>query len=198
LCNIRDAIQFPRIFSDVKKGLQASDNRLAAVFGTSDVFEVSKKILEKGEIQVSAKYREARLEEKRRRIVSLIHQNGVDPKSNIPIPITRIEAALTEAKVKIDEDKPAESQVDQVLKEIRVVIPIKFVVKDIEVVIPALHANRAYGVLKSAGKFVRESWENDGSLKAVLEVPGGLETEFYEKIQRATQGTTIAKVLSTR
>ena len=109
--NIRDALLYPKIYSDVKKGLLVQEQRLQAVFGTTDPLEVAKQIINKGDIQATAEYRKQLYEQKRKRIIDLLRMQGVDPRTNAPHPLTRIEAALEESKAKIDEYKPAEGQV---------------------------------------------------------------------------------------
>ena len=172
--DVRDALVYPKIFADAKKGMAASEQRLQVLFGTTDALGVAEQIIKKGSIQLTAEYRKQVLEQKRKRIIDIIHTNGVDPRTKAPHPVARIEAAMTEAKVRIDEYKPAEAQVEDVLKKLRVVMPITFAVKKIEIVIPAEHAGKAYGTVKRIAKVMKEKWQQDGSWKAVVEVPGGL------------------------
>ena len=103
--------------------------------------------------------------------------------------------AFEEAKVKIDEYKPAEEQVNDVLKKLRVVLPIKFEIKEISVRIPAEYAVKSYGTVKGFGRMIKEEWLNDGSWSVVVEIPGGLETDFYEKLNKITHGNNEAKVI---
>jgi len=196
--DIREAIVYPKIYSDVKKGLLASEQRMQAVFGTTDALEVSKQIIIKGDIQATAEYRKQLYEQKRRRIIELLRMQGVDPRTNAPHPLPRIESALEESKAKIDEYKPAEGQVQDILKKLKVILPIKMVMKDIEITLPAQYAPKAYPIIKNFGKILRENWENDGSWHGTVEIPGGLELEFYDKLNSLTHGGVQAKLLSTK
>src|SRR3989338_4473590 len=78
--DMHDVLAAMKIFSDAKKGLEASATAMKQIFGTSDVEEVAKSIIQKGEIQLTQEYRESLREEKRRQMISIIHTNGVDPK----------------------------------------------------------------------------------------------------------------------
>lgn len=196
--SIEDAIVYPKIFSDARKGMLASEQRMKALFNTTDAKEVAKVVLKEGHVQVTQEHRQKMLELKKRQVIDIIHRNGIDPRTNAPHPVTRIEAAMEEAKVRIDEFKNAEAQVDEVLKKLRPVMPIKFVVKEIEVKIPAEFAGKSYSQLKQLGKILNESWANDGSWVAKLEIPGGLEQDFYEKLNKFTKGSAEAKVTATR
>lgn len=196
--DIRDAVRVPKIFSDAKKGMLASETRMKALFGTTDPWEVAKKIIADGDIQITAEYRHKLTEQKRLQIVEYIRRNGVDPRTHAPHPAQRIEAAMQQAKVRIDEFKPVEQQVQEVIKALRPIIPIKFVMKDIELEIPAQYASKAYGMMKQFGKIMQENWQNDGSWRGVLEIPGGMEQELYDKLNSLTHGSVVAKVVNVK
>ncbi|MBW2973633.1 ribosome assembly factor SBDS [Candidatus Woesearchaeota archaeon] len=194
----RDALMYPKIFSDAKKGMQASEDRMKHWFKTTDPIEVAKIILKEGNIQLTSEYRQKMLEQKKKQLINRIHKNGVDPRTKAPHPVTRIEAALDEAKIKIDEFKSVDAQLKEALKKLQPIIPIKFVVKEIEVTLPAEHASRAYAAVKMLGKILKESWNSDGSWTGVIEIPGGMEQECYDKLNKITHGGLQAKVIAIR
>lgn len=72
------------IYKDVKKGLKASPSSLKKVFGTTDFETISREIILKGEIPITAEQRKEMLEAKRKQIIDFIHRNAVDPKTNLP------------------------------------------------------------------------------------------------------------------
>lgn len=196
--DISEILKSEHIFADAKKGMLASEENMKARLDTADPLEIAKIILLKGEIQLSSQYREQIREEKKKKIINTIATNGIDPKTNLPHPVSRIENALEEAKIKIDEYKPADMQIDDIVKKIRTVLPIKFAVKEIEVKIPAEYAAKSYGLVKNSGKMLREEWQKDGSWLVIIEMPGGVETDFYEKINGLTHGNVETNVLKTR
>jgi len=193
-----EALSFPKIFSDAKKGLQASEERMKHWFKTADPIAVAKIIIQEGNIQLTAEYRQKLVEQKKKQLIELICKNGVDPRTNAPHPLTRIEAAIQEAKIKIDEFKSADAQLKDALKKLQPIIPIKFVVKEIEVVIPAAYASKSYPTIKMLGKIMKESWGSDGSWTGLVEIPGGMEQEFYDKLNSITHGELQAKVITIR
>ena len=195
--DMRDVVVYPKIYSDAKKGLLASEQKIQEVFGTTDELAVAREIIKHGEIQVSAEYRKQKVEQRKKRIIDLIHKQGVDPRTNAPHPIQRIESAIEQAKVKIDDNESAEAQVQTVLKALMPILPIKLVKKEIKVTIPALYASKAYPLLKSFGKTNKEKWEADGSWTGQIEIPGGLETEFYDKLNKLTHGHAQAVIINT-
>ena len=193
--DIRDVLRVENVFKDAQKGLVASGKRMEELFGTDDVLEVAAHIIQHGEIQVSADFRNELREAKRRRIVSIIQQNGIDPHTKTPHPLHRIEAALVEAKVRIDEHKDAEAQVQAVVDQLRKVLPISFSKKQIWMHIPAQFAQKSQGIVRSMSSIVKESWNNDGSWDATVEIPGGMQEEFFDKLNGLTKGMIETRIL---
>lgn len=195
---LQDVLKSEEVYDDAKKGLRSSQERLKAIFGTEDVLEIAKKIIQDGEIQLTTEHRARMREEKKKKILSIIHRNGVDPKSHLPHPMTRLENAFDEAKVQIDESRSAEEQVQDIIKALRSILPIRFEIKEVAVRLSAEHAPKLYGTVKKFGKLLSEEWQSDGSWLCVIEVPAGLEVEFYDKLNSETQGSVETKVLKTR
>tara|TARA_Y100000310_G_scaffold144031_1_gene143363 strand:- start:4289 stop:5008 length:720 start_codon:yes stop_codon:yes gene_type:complete len=196
--DIRDVLVVEKIFSDAKKGLEASEKDIKGVFGISDIFDIAKIIVKKGDIPLTTEYRNKLREQKRKQIIQIIHRNGVDPKTHISHPITRLENAIESAKVHIDENKPVQAQVQEILKKIRTILPIRFEVKEIAVKIPADYAPKSYSIIHSFGKIIKEEWQKDGSLVSVVEIPGGLEEDFHQKLNGLCHGEVESKVLTTK
>ena len=192
---MHDILAAMRVFSDAKKGLEASVTAMKQIFGTSDPEEVAKQIIQKGEIQLTQGYRERIREEKRKQIINVIHMNGVDPKTHLPHPPQRIENAFIEAKFHVDEFKPVQEQVQEALKKLRPILPIRFEVKEIAIKLPPEHAPKCYAIVKSFGTILREEWQSNGNWVAVVEMPGGMESDFYDRLNKICHGNVESKVL---
>ncbi|MBD3312818.1 ribosome assembly factor SBDS [Candidatus Woesearchaeota archaeon] len=193
--DIKDVVRSEKVFSDVKKGIFAPENRMEELFGTTDPLQIAEIILKEGEIQFTEEYREKLREDKRKKIISMITRNSVDPKTKLPHPGQRIENAMAEAKVRIDMFKPAESQVEDIVKKLRPILPISFEKKRIHLKFPAAHAGKAYGIISGFAKPEKEEWKNDGSYECEIEIPAGMEPDFYDKINNATSGEVETKVI---
>lgn len=196
--DIRDVLYAEKVFFDAQKGLIAGETEMVAALGTKDTLKAAAEIIKNGEIQLTADYREKLREEKKNKIVYLIHRNAIDPRTKLPHPEQRIRLAIEEAKVRFDEFRNAEDQVQDVVKEIRKVLPLKFEIIEIEVIIPPQYAAKSFHTLKSFGTIMKDTWQNDGSLRAQLEMPAGLQQEFYDAINKATHGAVQSKVVGTR
>lgn len=196
--DIRDVLAVQKVFTDAKKGMEASPNALSSIFKTDDPLEVAKLIIQKGDIPLTAEYKHNLREQKKKQIIDIIHRNAVDPKTHAPHPPQRIEAALEQAKFHIDEVKDVNRQVEDALKAIRPILPIKFEIKEIAAKVPAEFAAKSYPILNSFGKKIREDWQTDGSLVVVLEMPGGLEEDFHNKLNALCHGNVETKILNVK
>ncbi|NJE30498.1 ribosome assembly factor SBDS [Thermococcus sp. 18S1] len=192
---IEDVLATPYVFKDAHKGDKASEHEMEKIFGTSDPYEVAKVILRKGDVQLTAEQRRQMLEDKRRYIATVIHRHAVDPRTGFPHPVDRILRAMDEAGVHVDLFKDAEAQVPGVIKAIRPLLPIKMEMKVIAVKVPGDYAGKAYGEVRKFGKIKREEWGSDGSWMFLIEIPGGIEEEFYEKLNALTRGEAVTKLI---
>ena len=92
------------------------------------------------------------------------------------------------AKSHIDPFKPAEQQVEDILKALKSVLPISMEETKLTVEIPAQYAGRVYGMLKDLGNVSDQQWLNDGSLVVKLTVPAGLRESIYKRLGGLTEG----------
>ena len=195
ISDVSEVLKSEHVFSDGKKGLQASKEHMSSIFEGKSDLEVAKIIIDEGELQLSQSYRDALYESKKNKIIDIIHRNGVDPKNDLPHPRNRIENAIEEAKVKFDYYKSAEDQVEEILKKIRTVLPIKFETLQVEVKIGAKYANKMYGPISSYAKIIHDNWLEDGVWLVLVEIPAGIQNEFYEKLNALTHGDVSTKIV---
>ena len=98
----------------------------------------------------------------------------------------------------IDNTRTAEEQIDDIMKLLRVILPIRFETKQVRIRIPALYAAKSYGGVKAFGTMLKDEWMGDGSWVAVIEMPAGMEPEFYEKVNAMTHGNVETEVIGTK
>jgi ribosome maturation protein SDO1 len=182
------------LYTNANKGDRPSNDKIKKVFGTSEMPKIVETILKHGNVPITTEQKSKLMEEKRRQIANIIARNSVDPRTNAPHPIQRIELAMENARLQIDPFKSANEQVDAVVKKINMDLPIKFATARLEVVLPAEYANRCYGLLKQYG-LKAEEWQSNGSLKATVEFPAGLQMEFFEKLNNFTKGSATTKMV---
>ena len=195
LDSLNDVLATNEIFSDVKQGERASEEDIRKAFHTIDTKEIATTIIKKGEVQLTTEHKNKLRDVKRKQIASLIHRNAIDPKSGLPHPLARIENAMEEARVRVDEFKDAEEQVQDVINKLRVQIPLKIETRELEVRIPSQNAGAAYGNVKRKSKILREEWLDNGDLKLFLEIPAGVQEELENELSKMTKGNYELKIL---
>ncbi len=195
LADLREAVKYEKVFVDAKKGLPAPEASMKQAFETTDFLKVAEFILRNGEIQLSSHYRDSLREAKRKQLIELIHRNGVDPRTGLPHPVQRVENAFTVAKVRVDENRKAEDQLDDVVKMLRPVMPIRFETRKIQLVVPSSYASKAHLLIKGFGRNINDSWHSDGTLLCVVEIPAGLQEELLERLNKLTHGDIDVKIL---
>lgn len=193
--NIIQSLAIDAIFKDSKKGTHASEESLLKNFGTSDINEITKQIILKGDIQLTTEQRQKMQKSKRNRIIETIVRNAMDPKTKSPHPRQRIELAMEQAGVHVDPFKPVNEQVKTIIELLRPLIPISMENVRISVKIPAEHIGRAYGTIRTFGTLEREDWQSDGSWIGIIRLPAGMQTDFYDKLNTATKGNISTKIL---
>lgn len=177
------------VYSDASKGSRASGEKLTKHFRTTDTAEVAKQILARGELNLTTDQRRKMVEEKRKQLVQLINRSFVDPKSHLPHPVTRIEAAMDEARVSIDPYKRAEDQAKTVVDALRKILPLKSETVRLTITVPSHVAAQSYSIIKSAGDFKGEEWLADGSLRAIVEMNAGMKGQFLDRLGSITKGS---------
>lgn len=195
--DIRDILEGEFIYYDVRQGLKASETELKKIFGTSDPYQVAEQILKRGELLLTAEQRRELIERKRRQIIEFLAKNAIDPRTNLPIPPKRIELALEQARVGIDPFKPVEAQINDIIKALRLILPMKLAKAIIAVKIPPTYVGKAYSALSKMGRIVKEAYMNDGTWLAQIEIPAGMQNILVEKVASLTRGEGDVKIIKT-
>tara|TARA_Y100000310_G_C20526864_1_gene736478 strand:+ start:367 stop:1047 length:681 start_codon:yes stop_codon:yes gene_type:complete len=182
--------EMDKIFTNSKQGDIASQEDLQTCFGTTDIQEITEKIVKSGEVLVTQEQRSAEQEAKYKQVVDFLSTNAVDPQSGNPITIERIKSALDQSNVNI-KNTSIEDQIKDILDEISKVIPIKIVTKKVKITVPAQHTGQVYGVVNQYKE--SESWADDGSLDVIAAVPAGLIMDFYDKLNSITHGSALTE-----
>ena len=193
--NIIENLAIDTIFKDAKKGEKASEESIKETFGTTDIEKIAIKIIKEGEIQLTVKQRREMQERKKKAIIDWITRSSMDPRTKLPHPRERIELAIEEAKIHIDPFKPVEEQVKKIIEAIRPILPISIQNVKVEIKIPSQYSGKAYGEIVKMVRILKEEWLADGSFKCVVEMPAGLQSEFYDKLNMITKGEVITRLL---
>lgn len=186
--DIKEILKAEKVFCDAKKGLLASEEKMKEVFGTTDAIEIATKLLSEGEIQLTSEYRQKIRDDKRKQLIQKIHRNAIEPKTGMPHPVQRIELAFEEAKIKINELLSVDAQMQEIIKKLQPILPIRFEKITFKIHLNADYAHKLYGDIKQFGTVKKEDWLNDGGWLGYVEIPAGLQNELVDMINNKTHG----------
>jgi len=183
------------IYTDSGKGTKPTNEKLLKAFKTEDLTEIAQIILQKGELNLTTDQRRKMIDEKKKRIVEYIAKTYVDPKTHLPHPPLRIEQAMKDARVSVDPQKSVDEQVKDIVENLRSIIALKSENLQLEIIVPAQYASQSYSVLKSVGTLKNEEWQNNGSLKAILEIPAAARPNVIDRLGSITKGSATVEVM---
>jgi ribosome maturation protein SDO1 len=191
--DISSVLVSDEVYSDASKGSRASTDKMMKHFRTTDTTEVAKQIVQRGELNLTTDQRRKMVEEKRKQIVQFINRSFVDPKTHLPHPSIRIEAAMDEVRIPIDPFKKAEDQAKAVVDALRKVLPLKSETVKLTITVPPQFSAQSYSVLKSTGDLKGEEWLSDGSLRAKVEMNATIKGQFIDRLGSVTKGSAQVK-----
>lgn len=114
--SLDEVLQIMEIYTNTHQGQLANKKLLEELFPNKSKNEIIEEILAKGEMQVSAKEREALLENTYKDIVNIISNKVVHPKSKRLFSAETIRAALKEVNFNVQYNKPAKKQAQDAIK----------------------------------------------------------------------------------
>ena len=183
------------IYTDSSKGTKPSIEKLLKAFKTEDTTEIAQIILQKGDLNLTTEQRRKMVDEKKRQVVEFIAKTYVDPRTHLPHPPLRIEQAMKDARISVEPQKSTDEQVKDIVEKLRSIIALKSENLSLEIIIPAQFASQSYAVLKSVGTLKNEEWQNNGSLKAILEIPAAARPNVIDRLGSITKGSASVEVI---
>ena len=190
--DLNNFLAMDEVFHDIRGGERPTGDAIEKTFGTQDIFEIAKTILEKGSIQLTTSQRKARVEQMRQQIVHEIHTQAVDPKTKSPHPKTRIELALEESRYSVDPFKRLDDQVKDAIELLKPMIPLSFESIRIAVRVPGSAFGSASRILRPY--LEKEQWLENGTWAAIVEIPAGMKDTIISKLMRQSSDTEFKEL----
>ena len=123
--DLDEVLQSRHVFSNVSKGVLAPDDGLQRDFGTRDAEAVARLILERGEMQVSEKERQAALQSLSRDVCALVSEMCINPVTRRPYPVRLIASGMRDCHFSLQPARPAKSQALALIRQLSAVMPIQ-------------------------------------------------------------------------
>jgi ribosome maturation protein SDO1 len=187
--NVNAAVVTDKVFYNLKSGEVASSEDLMKNFGTTDFFAICEKIIKSGMMEMPEQFVRKEMEQKYKQVVDFLTKNAVSPEGR-PYTPERIQKALEEAHVNV-KNKPVADQVQDIIEQLKIVLPLKIEMKRLRITIPAQYTGRGYGILHEY--LEKEEWLSNGDLQATLKMPAALVFDFYDKLNGVTHGSAFSE-----
>jgi ribosome maturation protein SDO1 len=200
------------IFKDISKGDHQSTTEIEKAFGHADFSKAVEEILLKGDFQLSTAERKRKTEEKLVQIITYIAVTYIEPKTNLPIPRTRIENGIETLKgLKIEPFRSTSTQAEEIAKKLKELFPMikNEVFGKVTVSLDlagttsgALHASGACKVYKDdytdEAYFAEISWSAHDYSRLIAELTKatGGQYELVQETSEMTSSEMAAQVLN--
>ncbi|MGQ9478430.1 MAG: ribosome assembly factor SBDS [Thermoproteota archaeon] len=178
--DIRKILLVDEVYSDAKKGLRVSSEKLRKFFGTMDVFSIAEKIILEGELQLTSEQRRRMIEGKKQQIIAMLSRILVDPSTGNPIPSLRIEQAFNQVSISVDPFKPPEEQVKDTIKVLRQAFQFKVNEVTLTITCPRDLSNDVYGFTSLFGEIDQSKVQKDKSVRLTVRIPSIITSYFLE------------------
>ncbi|MDP2926498.1 MAG: ribosome assembly factor SBDS [Nanoarchaeota archaeon] len=187
---ISEIIRDNFVYTDIKKSMKAGKAELDNTFGTSELAKVVEQIVKKGSLEVTQEFRDEAIENKRKQIIDFLSRNAVDARTGRPFTPDILNNSIKQAGAKI-ENLPIEKQIAGIVEKLKIILPIKIETKKIKIKIPSHLTGQTYGLVQEYKE--KEEWLADGSLEVIINIPVGIQIEFYDRLNKITHGATITQ-----
>eukprot|EP00762_Andalucia_godoyi_P003551 ANDGO_04242.mRNA.1 Ribosome maturation protein SBDS len=181
--DLDEVLQTRIVFDNVGKGEMANKQEMYEVFGTHDEQKIILEILEKGELQVAEKERQAILTQLTHDVCNIVAEKAFNPLTKRPYPLPTIERALKDSHYVIRLTKPAKQQALEVIRLLSKTMPIA----------RSRMLVRIFGIgeaeLKDLGVFVENSGVPQGAKGSAVTCL--IDPEMYRVLQQQASSIEI-------
>jgi len=178
------------VFTNSSRGDVAGGKDLDEAFGTNDIDECCKIIVEKGELQLSAQERKDELESKKNEVIQFIFKNYMDPKTKLPHPPDRIENCMKDCHIKIDPKRDAKKQAEEAIKSMTGKLSFtKQVAMIARLFIKHSYLGQCNNIIHAAGHVTDQDWKSrpDGCV-FILELSKAELDRLTDSLRKPTNG----------
>jgi ribosome maturation protein SDO1 len=185
--NFDDMIALDTVYSDAKKGDEASKEIIEKTFGTSDFKTIADEIIKEGEVQLTTAQRQEMTERREKEIIDFLSKNAHDPKTMTPIPPQRLINAFEELKIKINLAKRKEDEIKEILQKLQRMMPISMDKIIVVIEIPAMYSGKASPVIYKQ-EIVDQKWTASGNMILKIKIPAGEKANLISELNQVTHG----------
>mmetsp|Transcript_26202 Transcript_26202/g.49167 ORF Transcript_26202/g.49167 Transcript_26202/m.49167 type:complete len:522 (+) Transcript_26202:59-1624(+) len=167
--DLNEVLQVQDVFTNVARGLAASNNDLLRGFDTADKEVICKEILDKGEFQVSELERKTLLEGMFRDVASIVVEKSYNTETGRAYSMSMIQNAMKDVHFSVNLSKGAKQQALDVIRRLKKVMPIARTKLALRISTPSVHAEELQAMLvANAADIGKTSVTNSTTAASVL------------------------------
>ncbi|XP_072024783.1 ribosome maturation protein SBDS-like [Amphiura filiformis] len=196
--DIDEVLQTNTVFANVSKGQVAKREDLKKAFDTEDLDEICRKILAKGELQVSEKERHQQLDSMFTDIATIVAEKCVNPETKRPYTVGMIEKAMKDIHISVKPTKNTKQQALEVIRKLKETetIQIDRAQMRLRITLPAREAKKLkQKIVPLVKKVEKEDFTSDEFEMVCLADPGCFR-EMDELVRSTTKGKGTVEVLN--
>lgn len=194
--DIDEVLQTHTVFMNVSKGEVAKKDDLVKAFGKDDQTEICKEILEKGELQVSEKERQAQLDAMFKEIATTVADKCVNPETKRPYPVTIIEKSMKDIHFSIKPHRNAKQQALEVIKALKESIPLERAQMKIKIEVKGKDSKNVKDKITHLASSVDDETWNGDALTLLCHIDPGKYREVDEIVSKTPKGNATLEVLN--
>ena len=169
--DIDEVLQTHTVFLNVSKGQVAKKEDLIKAFEKEDQTEICKEILEKGELQVSDKERQAHLDSLFKDIATTVAEKCVNPETKRPYTVSMIEKAMKDIHFSVKPNRSAKQQALDAIPQLKTSIPLDRAQMRLKIILSGKESRKIREkISKLTSKIEKEDW--DGSQLTMVSFGG--------------------------
>lgn len=180
--DLDEVMQTVNVFTNVSKGAVAKKEDLMKCFGHDDIKKICIEILDKGELQISEKERQTKLESSLKDVATIVSEKCINSETKRPFPVSIIEKSMKQIHFSINPKKNTKQQALEVIKKLKEVLPIERCMMKLRIV---THKRNKEKLKELAQEIESEHVEGDGILEVIMSInPGNFR--LIDDLVRAT------------
>lgn len=194
--DIDEVLQTHTVFTNVSKGQVAKTEDIVAAFGTDDLTEICKQILDKGELQVSEKERSVQLESSFKDIATTVADMCVNPETKRPYPVSVIEKGLKDLHFSVKPNRSSKQQALEMIPKLRETMSIDRAKMRVRIFLPSKVAKQMKDKLDQLVKQVEADNWIEGDLELIGLIEPGVYRTLEEFVRKDSKGQGKLELLS--
>ncbi|MFP4401913.1 MAG: ribosome assembly factor SBDS [Candidatus Nanoarchaeia archaeon] len=187
--SIYDVFVTPQLYSDSNKGLEADYDTIKQLFEKMSEEEILIEIARHGDAQIPTSYMNELREKKKEQIINYIASQTINPQTKQKYSQSLISNEIESLTFTVHPYKDHIKQAEDIFKELKKKIPIKFDNSLLIIQIPSQYSGKLIGTIRKFGTIEKQFYDELGVLHLHLNIPTSRLEEVETFVKNETNGS---------